>query len=150
MIMSARELVQVFYDELWNAWNDARVDEVLDESLEFRGSLGLSTVGRRQWRSYRHSVRTASADFHSEVVTLIATDAQGPPGSASPPGLACSKQQCRAPKITLPAADYLTASRHQAATRSAGNQPPLSRQTGRPRQGHRGLLVHWATAGPAG
>ena len=76
MPISAQELVQVFYDELWNAWNDARVDEVLDESFQFRGSLGQSTVGRDQWRSYRDSVRTASADFHNEVVTLVADDSQ--------------------------------------------------------------------------
>jgi steroid delta-isomerase-like uncharacterized protein len=69
-------LVRVFYDELWNAWNDARVEEVLDESFQFRGSLGQSTVGRDQWRSYRDSVRTASADFHNEVVTLLAGDDQ--------------------------------------------------------------------------
>ena len=76
MPISAQELVQVFYDELWNAWNDARVDEVLDESFQFRGSLGQSTVGTDQWRSYRDSVRTASADFHNEVVTLVADDSQ--------------------------------------------------------------------------
>jgi steroid delta-isomerase-like uncharacterized protein len=74
--MSAQPLVQVFYDELWNAGNDALVEEVLDESFQFRGSLGQSTVGRDQWRSYRDSVRAASADFHNEVVTLVAAEEQ--------------------------------------------------------------------------
>jgi steroid delta-isomerase-like uncharacterized protein len=73
---SAEALVRVFYDELWNAWNDARVEEILDESFQFRGSLGRSTVGRDQWRSYRDSVRAASADFRNEVVTLVAADDQ--------------------------------------------------------------------------
>jgi steroid delta-isomerase-like uncharacterized protein len=76
MPMSAQHLVRAFYGELWNAWNDARVDEVLDESFRFRGSLGQSTVGRDQWRSYRDSVRTASADFHNEIVTLVAAGDQ--------------------------------------------------------------------------
>jgi steroid delta-isomerase-like uncharacterized protein len=74
--MSARLLVRVFYDELWNAWDDARVEEVLDESFQFRGSLGQSTVGRDHWRAYRDSVRTASADFHNEVVTVVAAEDQ--------------------------------------------------------------------------
>jgi len=73
---SAMLLVEVFYDQLWNAWNDARVDEVLDESFRFRGSLGQSTVGRDEWRSYRDSVRAASADFHNDVVTLVGADDQ--------------------------------------------------------------------------
>lgn len=76
MPTSAMLLVEVFYDQLWNAWNDARVDEVLDESFRFRGSLGQSTVGRDEWRSYRDSVRAASADFHNDVVTLVGADDQ--------------------------------------------------------------------------
>jgi predicted ester cyclase len=74
--MSAQLLVRVFYDELWNAWDDSRVAEVLDESFQFRGSLGQSTIGRDEWRSYRDSVRTASGDFHNEVVTVVAAEDQ--------------------------------------------------------------------------
>lgn len=76
MLMSAQLLVRVFYDELWNAWDDTRVEGVLDESFQFRGSLGRSTIGRDQWRAYRDSVRTASGDFHNEIVTLVAADDQ--------------------------------------------------------------------------
>jgi steroid delta-isomerase-like uncharacterized protein len=76
VLMSAQLLVLTFYDELWNAWDDARVDEVLDRSFRFRGSLGQETTGRDQWRAYRDSVRTASGDFHNEVVTLVAAEDQ--------------------------------------------------------------------------
>ena len=76
MPLSAQLLVLAFYDELWNAWDDTRVEEVLDESFRFRGSLGQATIGRDQWRSYRDSVRTASGDFHNEVLTLVAAEDQ--------------------------------------------------------------------------
>jgi steroid delta-isomerase-like uncharacterized protein len=76
VLMSTQLLVRIFYDELWNAWDDTRVEEVLDERFQFRGSLGQSTIGRDRWRSYRDSVRTASGDFHNGVVTLVAADDQ--------------------------------------------------------------------------
>jgi len=70
------DLVRRFYDELWNRWNDAAVDEVLFEDFAFRGSLGTETHGRSEWRSYRDAIRTGSTDFHNEVVTLVAAGDQ--------------------------------------------------------------------------
>jgi predicted ester cyclase len=69
--MSTESLVRSFYDDLWNRWDDALVDEVLSPSFEFRGSLGTSTVGRDGWRSYRDTIRAGAADFHNEMVTLV-------------------------------------------------------------------------------
>jgi predicted ester cyclase len=66
-------LVTRFYDELWNRWDDDAVDEVLAEGFEFRGSLGQSVRGRDGWRGYRDLVRAGSADFHNEVVDLVAS-----------------------------------------------------------------------------
>jgi steroid delta-isomerase-like uncharacterized protein len=66
------ELVRRFYDELWNRWDDAAVDEVLSEEFAFRGSLGTQTQGRSEWRSYRDAIRSGSHDFHNEVMTLVA------------------------------------------------------------------------------
>jgi steroid delta-isomerase-like uncharacterized protein len=65
-------LVRRFYDDLWNRWDDAAVDELLDEGFTFRGSLGTETTGRAEWRAYRDAIRAGSPDFHNEVVTLVA------------------------------------------------------------------------------
>ena len=65
------ELVRRFYADLWNRWDDSAVDEVLSNGFRFRGSLGLETVGRKEWRRYRDLVREGSADFHNEVLTLV-------------------------------------------------------------------------------
>lgn len=64
-------LIETFYEELWNRWNDAAVDDTLDAAFDFRGSLGQQTTGRDEWRSYRDSIRAGSADFHNEVVALV-------------------------------------------------------------------------------
>jgi len=69
-------LVHRFYDDLWNRWEDAAVDEVLAPRFSFRGSLGTETVGRDGWRGYRNSIRAGSSDFHNTVVTLVAHEAQ--------------------------------------------------------------------------
>ncbi len=70
-VATARELVGRFYDELWNAWDDAAVDDVLAPDFAFRGSLGAETVGRDGWRGYRDTVRAGSADFHNAVEALV-------------------------------------------------------------------------------
>ncbi len=64
-------LVRVFYDEVWNRWNDALVDEVLAVDLVFRGSLGDEVRGRGGFRGYRDKVRAAFPDFTNEVVDLV-------------------------------------------------------------------------------
>jgi steroid delta-isomerase-like uncharacterized protein len=64
-------VVRVFYDEVWNRWNDALVDEVLAADLVFRGSLGDEVRGRDGFRGYRDKVRAAFPDFTNEVVSLV-------------------------------------------------------------------------------
>ena len=51
MASRINSLIETFYEELWNRWNDAAVEDTLDEAFEFRGSLGQTTVGRDAWRS---------------------------------------------------------------------------------------------------
>jgi steroid delta-isomerase-like uncharacterized protein len=65
------ELVRRFYAELWNRWDDAAVDEVLDEEFVFRGSLGDEVRGRDGFRRYRDKIRAAFPDFHNDVVDLV-------------------------------------------------------------------------------
>jgi steroid delta-isomerase-like uncharacterized protein len=69
--LRTQELVQRFYERLWNSWDDNAVAEVLAEDFRFRGSLGQETVGRDEWRAYRDSIRRAAPDFHNHIDTLI-------------------------------------------------------------------------------
>jgi predicted ester cyclase len=72
LIMSGvDDLVRSFYDDLWNAWDDTLVPAVLSKTFEFRGSLGTTSIGRGGWLDYRDVVRSGSADFHNELVTLV-------------------------------------------------------------------------------
>jgi predicted ester cyclase len=64
-------LIERFYGELWNRWNDSAVEDTLSPGFVFRGSLGQETSGRPGWRTYRDSVRAGSADFSNEIVELV-------------------------------------------------------------------------------
>jgi steroid delta-isomerase-like uncharacterized protein len=70
--LSIEDLIGRFYAELWNAWDDAAVVEVLAEDFQFRGSMGTDTTGRDGWRSYRDTIRAAAPDFRNEIVALVA------------------------------------------------------------------------------
>lgn len=71
------DLIERFYRDLWNRWDDSAVDEVLAPTFRFRGSLGQTVEGRDGWRRYRDMIRAGSRDFHNEIVDLVATDKRG-------------------------------------------------------------------------
>lgn len=71
VVASVSDLMERFYRELWNRWNDAAVEDTLSPGFIFRGSLGQETAGRQGWRQYRDLVRAGSADFHNEIVELV-------------------------------------------------------------------------------
>jgi predicted ester cyclase len=70
-VPSHKRLVETFYRELWNEWNDSAVEDILDPEFEFRASLGVATVGYEGWRAYRDAIRAGSEDFHNEIVALV-------------------------------------------------------------------------------
>jgi steroid delta-isomerase-like uncharacterized protein len=66
-----RELVERFYERLWNGWDDAAVERTLTDDFTFRGTLGTETVGRDGWRGYRDVIRRGAPDFRNEIVDLV-------------------------------------------------------------------------------
>jgi predicted ester cyclase len=68
------DLVERFYRDLWNRWDDSAVGEVLAPSFRFRGSLGQTVEGRDAWRGYRDMIRNGSCDFHNEIVDLVVSE----------------------------------------------------------------------------
>ena len=64
-------LIERFYGDLWNRWDDSAVEDTLSPGFTFRGSLGQETSQRQGWRRYRDLVRGGSADFHNEIMELV-------------------------------------------------------------------------------
>ncbi|MGH3655915.1 MAG: ester cyclase [Micromonosporaceae bacterium] len=69
--IEATTLVRRFYEQAWNLWDDAVVDDILSTDFSFRGSLGDEVRGRDGWRAYRDKIRHAVPDFHNEIVELV-------------------------------------------------------------------------------
>jgi predicted ester cyclase len=67
-----RTLVERFYSDAWNRWDDGALDEILTADFVFRGSLGDQARGRDGFRAYRDKVRSAFPDFRNEVREIIA------------------------------------------------------------------------------
>ena len=95
-----KAVVRRFYDELWNRWRLAIADEIVSETLRFRGSLGTVCNGREELKRYVEGVRAAFPDWHNRVDEIVAVDDRvvtrmtwsgthrGPLGDVEPTGAA--------------------------------------------------------------
>ncbi|MDA0998018.1 MAG: ester cyclase [Proteobacteria bacterium] len=62
-----KRLVRLFYDEMWNKADKARIAEIFHDDFTFRGSLGPVLVGHRQFASYVDDVVRALPDFRCDI-----------------------------------------------------------------------------------
>jgi predicted ester cyclase len=65
-------VVRRFYDELWNRWGLEVADEVVSETVEFRGSLGKWARGRNAFKAYVEALRRAFPDWRNEIDEMVA------------------------------------------------------------------------------
>jgi len=70
-IVAVRELVHLFYDELWNKINLGIAEEILHQDVSFRGSIGVGARGRREVCDYILMVTTALSNYRCEIQSLI-------------------------------------------------------------------------------
>jgi predicted ester cyclase len=65
------DLVQRFYRDAWNRWDDSAPEKLLAVDFVFRGSLGDEAHGPAGFRAYREKVREAFPDFHNDVREVV-------------------------------------------------------------------------------
>lgn len=63
--------VRRFYDELWNRWRLEIADEILSQSIRFRGSLGTVCEGRGDFERYVEDVQAAFPDWHNRIDEVV-------------------------------------------------------------------------------
>lgn len=66
------DLVKLFYEQLWNQKNLEIANQILDEQINFRGSLGSAMLGRAKVCDYVKDVTTSLTDYHCEIQALVA------------------------------------------------------------------------------
>jgi steroid delta-isomerase-like uncharacterized protein len=74
VIVENKALIRRYYDELWNAWQFDLAEELIDQEVRFRGSLGRMVAGRGGLVGYMKHVQAAFPDFHNSVEEMIAED----------------------------------------------------------------------------
>ena len=66
------DLVKLFYEQLWNQKNFEIANEILDQQINFRGSLGSAMVGRAKVCDYVRDITRSLADYHCDIQELVA------------------------------------------------------------------------------
>jgi steroid delta-isomerase-like uncharacterized protein len=66
-----RELVQRFYDEIWNRYNKEVIPEIIASDFVFRGSLGLDRRGREEFVEYLDMVHRSLADYRCTIIEMV-------------------------------------------------------------------------------
>ena len=71
-IAANKDLVKRYYIEMWNRWDFALANELIDQEIAFRGSLGIHVAGREGFKEYMRAVQQAFPNFHNQIEELIA------------------------------------------------------------------------------
>jgi predicted ester cyclase len=66
-----RLLIERFYYELWNRFDKTIFRDILAEDLRFRGSLGQTKRGHREFGEYVDFIQQAFPDFSNEIGEII-------------------------------------------------------------------------------
>lgn len=69
--MTTPRLVQLFYDQIWNAGDTEAATGLLAEDFCFRGSLGPQMRGREPFCDYVRSVRGALHGYRCEILDCV-------------------------------------------------------------------------------
>jgi predicted ester cyclase len=65
-----KEIVRVFYKEMWDHANTALVPQLFHPGFTFRGSLGPALVGHEQFVGYVHLVTQTFDRYTSDILAL--------------------------------------------------------------------------------
>ncbi len=74
MPRTPRELVERFYNEVWNNADERVAREILDENFRFRGSLGPEKHGQDGFIAYMRSIHEALGHYQCIIEDLVTTD----------------------------------------------------------------------------
>jgi len=69
--MTNKELIEIWYFQMWNKWDKSVFNKILCNEISFRGSLGQSKKGHKGISEYIDFVRQAFPDFHNQIDLII-------------------------------------------------------------------------------
>lgn len=72
--LSNKELVKLYYDELWNKQKKEYIDILFDDNITFRGSLGITATGKKEFEAYMDMILTAIPNLFHSIITMVCED----------------------------------------------------------------------------
>lgn len=66
-----KDLVRRWYEDIWNCWDEALFERILDPAIELRDSLGQTCYGFSGVAAYMRFVRSVFPEFHNEVGEVV-------------------------------------------------------------------------------
>jgi len=71
MESNLKNVVKIFYEEVWNKNNIQIVSEILDEKLTFRGSIGEIKIGHSGFIEYQALITKSLKNYKCKILELI-------------------------------------------------------------------------------
>jgi predicted ester cyclase len=66
-----KEMVRIFYKELWDRADKSLIPQIFHADFTFRGSLGPTLVGHDQFAGYVDHVTGALENYTSDILALV-------------------------------------------------------------------------------
>lgn len=66
-----KELVHLYYNELWNNQNKDYIDILFTDDIEFHGSLNIETSGKKMFENYMDTILTGIPNLFHGIETLV-------------------------------------------------------------------------------
>lgn len=70
-IKSNKELVKLYYEELWNKNNKAFIETLFDDNITFHGSLNINTVGKKAFEGYMNNILKGIPNLFHGIETMV-------------------------------------------------------------------------------
>jgi predicted ester cyclase len=69
--MTNKEIVKLYYDELWNKQKKEYIDILFDDNITFHGSLNINTKGKKEFENYMETILTGIPNLFHSIVSLV-------------------------------------------------------------------------------
>lgn len=66
-----KELVRLYYEELWNKKNKIIINEIFNDNITFHGSLGIEVVGKKEFENYMNMIFEGIPNLFHSIVHMV-------------------------------------------------------------------------------
>jgi steroid delta-isomerase-like uncharacterized protein len=70
------QLVESYYNDLWNRKDISFIDQLFDDNIIFRASLGVETRGKEEFLQYFEMITTAIPNLYHSIEAIVADENQ--------------------------------------------------------------------------